>query len=503
MSLHSLRSDERGFTLVELMAAIIVLLAGVLGAVALIDGANAGTTTASDRVGAVNLARELTEGARAADYNKLDPANIVDELRNQPQLAGSYSGSWTLNRRGVTYTVTTDVCTYDDKKDGIATTPPANVCANEPTSSTTDSNGDDFRRITFTVAWILNTKTRSVQQTTLIPNPSGGLGPRVVSLSETLVAIPPGDAGTTCPSTPPSASVSINAVTTPAASLHWTTDNAGSEGDATSADGRNWPINWNLDSPLVLDGTYTLTAQAFDDRGIPGDVKAATVALNRSCPQQPSGFQGGFNHRSTTGHDNGVLEFQWDANQERDIVGYRVYWAGPDGAQGGGNDVQICPASGTTPIPTTSCYADRPAGAGTSATYYVVAVDLRDIMNPQSPPRQGDPRMLAMTDPGDPRPTWPDGTTLTATLDGGYPTLTWDQAASPATGHTIRFYRIYRDGDPSSLSNRNNWVGFSSSTPPFVWPDPSPGSTTSHQYWVTAVDDQFNESDPVGPVTSP
>jgi prepilin-type N-terminal cleavage/methylation domain-containing protein len=497
MSLHSLRSDERGFTLVEVMAAITILLAGVLGAVAMIDGANAGTATASDRVGAVNLARELTEGARAADYNKLDNANIVTELRKQPQLTGSLSGTWTLNRRGVNYTVTADACAYDDKKDGIATSPPPNVCSNEPTSATVDSNGDDFRRVNFTVAWTLNTKTRSVQQTTLIPNPSGGLGPRVISLSQTSVLVPPSGGGAGCSYTSPS-TVSINALTTPANSLHWTTDNAGSEGDAPSADGRNWGITWDLDNPAVLDGSYTLTAQAFDDRGIPGDVKAATVGINRSCPQQPTGFDFGFNHRSTTNHPSGVYEFQWQTNPERDIVGYRVYWAGPDGAPGGGDDALVCPSFGTTPIQGTRCYADQSSG-GATQTYYVVAVDLSNISTTSSAPREGPPEQLTKTDPNSAPPTWPSGTNLTATLVDNYPTLGWDQQATPAAGRTIQYYRIYRDGDPSLLRNRVDWTD----GPASAWADPQPGATTSHQYWVTAVDDQFNESDPIGPVTSP
>ena len=34
-----------------------------------------------------------------------------------------------------------------------------------------------------------------------------------------------------------------------------------------------------------------------------------------------------------------------------------------------------------------------------------------------------------------------------------------------------------------------------------IWTDPEPASGTTHTYWVTAVDEKFNESDPLGPLT--
>ena len=40
-------------------------------------------------------------------------------------------------------------------------------------------------------------------------------------------------------------------------------------------------------------------------------------------------------------------------------------------------------------------------------------------------------------------------------------------------------------------------------TPARTYTDPDPDAGTSHQYWITAVDDKFNESDPLGPFPSP
>ena len=61
--LHLVRRDD-GNTLVELMVASMVLVLGVLGAFALLDGANRTTVSNNGRIGATNLGRELLENAR-------------------------------------------------------------------------------------------------------------------------------------------------------------------------------------------------------------------------------------------------------------------------------------------------------------------------------------------------------------------------------------------------------------------------------------------------------
>ena len=102
---------EDGFTIVEVLVAIVILTVGVLGALVLINTAN-GTTLANEaRTGGVNLAREVAEGSRAVQetvpYSQLSngcptpssPANpcattspIVTALQAQPGLAAD-SGS--------------------------------------------------------------------------------------------------------------------------------------------------------------------------------------------------------------------------------------------------------------------------------------------------------------------------------------------------------------------------------------------------------------------------
>src|SRR5918994_649279 len=110
-------SDESGFTLVELLVAAFILVVGMAGAFSLLNGANRATTTNNARVGGTNLARELLEDARSVDYDSLKPATMDTALKDK---SGTSGPPWKVTRRGIDFTVTTEVCTFDDPKDNIA-----------------------------------------------------------------------------------------------------------------------------------------------------------------------------------------------------------------------------------------------------------------------------------------------------------------------------------------------------------------------------------------------
>ena len=111
------RTGVAGFTLVEVMVAMLVLLVGILGTLKLFDGALTGTAGNNARVGATNLGRELAETARGLDYDKLTPALLADTLQARGLGAAT---PWKIVRRGVSYTIAESVCTYDDAADKIA-----------------------------------------------------------------------------------------------------------------------------------------------------------------------------------------------------------------------------------------------------------------------------------------------------------------------------------------------------------------------------------------------
>lgn len=458
---RALAGDD-GFTIVEVIVASVVLLVGMLGVLTMLTGSLATTAASNKRVAATNLARELVETTRGLDYGNLDavPAQLQER--------GLGSGSpWTIARRGVTYTVTATTCAFDDPSDGYAATTVANAC--NANAAGTDSNGDDFRRVTFRLDWKDGGAARSLTQTTLIVNPAGGLGPRILTFTPLTQTI-----------TANVSSASVVWTTTPAQSLRWEVDDGVGSGTVTGSTSFTtaWDIGTSGSGSEVLDGSYTISAEPFDERGVPGEAKRADIVINRRAPYAPTGFAGG--------HDTRIgdwVDFDWSRNRERDILGYRVVWAGPDGAVAGGDDEQVCPlpALGSMLAKTTTSCADFSPQTGTQR-YYIVAIDRYDTV--------GDPSLITIDPPGA-RPAAPTGLTV-STIDG-LPRLAWNAPASGA----VSFYRIYRDGTAIGYADRYDRTTGAVTT----FTDASPA--TLHTYWVTAVDSSYNESDPLGPVAWP
>lgn len=472
---HASRRGERGFTMIEVMIAATVLVVGVLATFQLMDTASGATARNSARLGAQGLAREITEYARATDYDKLQPLTLETALRQRPSLTGTGS-PWTIRRRGTTYTVTDSVCTFDDPKDGLASTPPNNPCpAAAAVNTQVDANPDDFRRVTITLAWKVRGLATKMTQSALIVNPAGGLGPRIITFTD------PGNVDQTASSL---SWGSGGLTTSSAAGVHWSVDDGISQGDAVGGP-TSWSFTWNLGAekltPLTLDGTwvpdgnYVVQVQAVDSRGVPGEARDIVVHVNRHDPAQVSNLAGGYNARF-----GGVVDLHWDRYAERDVLGYRVYRDG---------STLVCPSSGGGYISDNNCTDASPGAAGSTHTYTVKAVDCKPLYNATCN-NEGVGNDLPVTLSAGSAPA--AVTTVTATIVDGLPKLTW--TAVPGA----QFYRIYRDSG-TGLSGRYDQTITSDAT----YTDPHPGNSTQHTYWVTAVGSTFNESAPSPAVTSP
>jgi Tfp pilus assembly protein PilV len=460
----ALRDDESGFTMVEVLAAMLILIVGVLGSVALVDGANVSTSFTKARVGATNLARELTENSRAIDYDDLTTARLAGDLQAMPGLADADTAAagWQVKRSGVTYTVVASACTFDDATDKTASHD-STFCPNSATSPPGDTNPDDYRRVSFDVSWQSRGKPGTVSQTALIANPSGGLGPRITDFS--------GPDGLTAEGTQ---SLTYSVTSTPGATVHWSADDGTSSGNASGGP-TAWSFTWQLGAKgawscpnkptWVVDGAYILSAQAFDSRGIPGDLKTKTVTVDRSAPAPPCGLKGGRN--------GSIFDLAWSANPERDIRGYEVYRRKLAAETA---DPLVCALTTKT-----ECFDAAPPPTTTSpVSYYVVAVD--------GGGRRAQSADTSFSQGPNQAPNAP--AQLTGTIVEGQPVLTWTAATDP--DGTIQFYRVYRDG--TALDMRYG----ATSGPQLSFTDKG---EAGHRYWVTAVDDKFAESAPVGPVT--
>jgi len=466
-----MRTGEHGFNIPEVMVAMLVLLVGVLGTVTMIDGASRNTAISNERIGATNLARELLENVRTVPYTQLSAGGIEAALKAKP---GMGAGSpWRIERRNVVYTIGTTVCTYDDPVDGIATSG-TGFCP-RGTSAKADPDGDDFRRVTFRVSWNDRTRTQTLTQTELVVNPSGGLGPRITAFDPVTSPI--------TLSTVSKASFTVTTATT-AWAVRWSADDGVSQG-TVSGPGTSFTFDWDLklqgQPQQVYDGTYQLVAQAFNDRNIPGEAKITVITINRFAPFAPQALVGG--HNTRLGDD---VDLEWAPGPERDIAGYRVYYAGPNGVRdtSGGDDVRVCPSAAGEDYTTDTVCLDA-AHDNVDGRWYVVAVD-RD---PSGMYREGAATFLDV-DPAGGQPDPPAGA-ITATSTEGGVRLDWN---APDSGPTPQFYRVYRNG--TGFDDR--YAVVTDGDRSFV-----DSGTGSNQYWVSAVDQDFNESELVGPVTSP
>ncbi|MEX2196449.1 MAG: prepilin-type N-terminal cleavage/methylation domain-containing protein [Thermoleophilaceae bacterium] len=478
------RGDD-GFTLIELSITIAVLLVGVLGTVALIDGASATTANNKAREGATALAREMTELTRSVPYDDLDTTQIPVELQSRPGLADSSADpGYTLERRDFTFTVSVSACSVDDGKDGLGSHGGAvTFCPESSTTGANDRNPDDYRRVTVGLTWTRNGRDETARQTTLVTNPAGGLGPSVKDFQ----ILSPATATITSGAIT-DASFDVQTSATPE-SVEWYVNGA-AQGVA-SGSGTDWNFTWPVAS--FLDGTYLVQARAFNEEGRSGVARVMTVVLNRFAPQAPQGVGAG---RNGTGSD---VDVEWHANGEGDVIGYRVYRVT------GGIAERACPEAGAGTDAflegTLSC-VDPSAPAGGPLEYTVMAIDrdaegqIREGGETAAPVAEGNsapgvPGDLVTCAGGTSGCNGPDGTPAPS----GTTAVSWSPATDPDTGDTIAFYRIYRDGTGySARLDRLYPTGG-----PLVWVDDETGGT-AHEYRVSAVDQDFAESTLAGPV---
>ncbi len=528
-------TDDRGFTLVEVMVAVVLLVVGALGVITMVTGANAQTAVTKSREGATNLSREVIDAARGVDYDSLTSSAIVPALQGEPGLADSEpsTSGWQINRRGVVYTIASlPICIIDGQADGYGSHPTSSDPAAAPycsgqTTGTKDPNSDDFRRMDVTITWAVGSRSYSLRDTTLIINPSGGLGPSVKSLCRTETSIDSACPATVLPSvigpTPETTSLNFLALTSVADTSTWTIDDGSNPVDVNSSNpsapsGTAWNYTWSIGKPAsegdyacgqnvdwTLDGNYIVSAQAISGigaNGVPGQLKPYTVTLNRSFPYRVCGLDGGFDQMpdpQPDGHPTAV-DLEWTQNHERDIVGYRVYriLGGSDTS-----DTLICDTTNATAFPYTStgcvctsqtaCLDTSPRDTTDTVSYRVTAVD-RDLNGNL---RDSDTQYQSTIDVDQGPDTAPvfDPGGVTETISNGEPQLTW-QPATDSDGDPILYYRIYRNG--TAYINRYNAVPGTVTS--FTDANPSASGDT---YYVTAVDSRYDESNPVQAVAAP
>jgi Tfp pilus assembly protein PilV len=475
-----------GITLIEVLVATFVLTVGLLSAFMMLTVNLHASADARAREGGVTLARQITEDARSIPYSQLSSSGVISQLQAMPGLASASSGStWTIVRRGLTYTVTASVSTLNDPKD--------------------TTGAVDIKQVSATVNWTTS-QGKTYQVTERTEMSAAGQDPGLIASNLALAASQQGVAGISGPADGTAPVVTSTTITslhfqvtapTGTTAIAWTlnggkqsTWNGSAPSSGTSWTSAGWPLSG------LSDGTYTVGAQAEDASGVDGPPVTITVRLIRNVPSAPSVTGYGFDPNvMVAGQPTLGADIQWAANPEMNVVGYRIYKSGAG---------KICETSTTAFAancgPNAWCATPTACvdlSASTSNPTYTVTALYYDATNTL---REGNPTpvTLASGTPTPPPPV-PQVSMAVVTEPDDTAILTW---SPPSGGTPVSFYRIYRGGD--NYSNRYDTVPASSCSPTCTYHDTNRTSATS--YWVTAVGGSTPGSDmaeslATGPVT--
>jgi Tfp pilus assembly protein PilV len=472
--------QERGFTIVEVIVATLVIVVGLLTAYLALNVALHSSSDVREREEGVSLARQITEDARSIPYSQLASATVVTTLQAYPGLSNSSTGStWTILRAGYTYTIAATLTDINDPKDTTGAT--------------------DIKQFSVTVSWSTyqnacvgqNCAGNQHTYTETATMSSAGQDPGLQSSSLALDSPPWGAAGITGSQTAPvvtSTGISflqftVNAPTGTQA-IVWSLNGVKQSAwdGSTPGSGNTWTSSdWSLSG--VSDGNYTVGAAAEDSNGVDGPAVTIPVRLIRNVPSAPSVTGDGFN-TNLPGGPATVAEFQWNPNPELNVVGYRLYYVQPDGSLS-----LICQTALTTAYsscsghgwcisPTACIDLNPPSPTSSNLTYEVVALYYDANNNLQ----QGNATSVTLasgvpTPP--PAPTFGSGQGDAAQLDGTA-IITW---TPPSGGTPVSFYRIYRDG--TSYTNRYDTVAASTCSTVCTYHDVN--RAEPHSYYITAV----------------
>ncbi|HEX4805035.1 MAG TPA: hypothetical protein VFU94_03960, partial [Conexibacter sp.] len=283
-------SEQSGFTVVEVLVAAVVLVVGLGATLQMLVTADHAISTTRLRQQETSLAREVLEDARGLGFTQLTSSAIASALQSVVPQA-TVSGANLVVTRSVassgtptSFTIAFNACSLDDPSDGYGSHSSAPTsggvwCSDVASSGTQDSNPDDYKRLSVTVT-PSDRSTPTIQQTILIYSRPVN-GPAVSCLSTSATCPGPNVTVTS------GSSLTFNLTTTAtAASVQWLVNGntppsaqiPAASTDPYTPSGTSSSFTWNFPT---ADGTYTITAVAYDTNGNSGTRSTVVVNLNR------------------------------------------------------------------------------------------------------------------------------------------------------------------------------------------------------------------------------
>jgi type II secretory pathway pseudopilin PulG len=483
---HPRVASDAGFTLIEVLIGAVVLIVGIATLFGLLDASVKASYQTRAREGATNLARQILEDARTIPYAQITPSSITEQLQAMNGLAdSSEAAGWQIARRGVTYTVTVSECSIDDPKDGWGVHDGTFCKDPGEKEGTEDSQPADLKRITVDVRWVATGRSPDVRQVGTLTAAGEAVG---LSASNLHLSVPERVAAPGAPVviTEPVNNLLTFTFTTPSSTTGtvWSLDGVRRTPEPTPENGTTWTFSWNIAG--LSDGVYKVTVQAINASGVVGPPLTIPVTLIRGAPAAPKVTAGGFNTVNVAGSAKKVVELQWQANSERNVIGYRVY---------NPSNERVCPEKESTLSLALSCIDFKPpTPTAKPLTYTVVALYHKAESEVLSEKVSEGATASVTIAGGEPPPAGPNvpesPLTLVHNADGSV-TLSW---SAPKSGAAVSFYRIYRGG-----TNYNERYDVTASGAVTTYTDTD--AVGEHSYWVTAVSSSLTESPFLGPVT--
>ena len=515
-------SRQDGFTLIEVIVAMAVILVGVLGTLVLIDRASAQSAEAKTRQTANALIRDIVETSQGIAYQQLTTADIKTALQANgfPDAVPGTASTWEVSRNGVTFTMNVTACVVDDPRDGQGThSSTFGFCSDSP-AGTGDNNPDDYRRVQLT-ATPPAALGDPITQTTIvgsnrITNP-GGTGPgggtsTSNDIKELKIIAPTLYAGQVAPCIN-SASCTFPIATTTAVTpksvtfrttTAYTAEKVKYTVDGTPAATINGPgttFNWTWNLPdSQPDGNYVVAAQIFDSVGTTAISTASplVVTINRYIPDSNAFAPTAAGRNPLWGNLPEIETYptaDTTARVDRDVTGFLA-----TRQINGEGSTLVCQTF--SPV-LRGCQDTNPPNTGSSSvTYRITPTGVNPDGSQQTGGITAASRNVNLPNT---RPNEPENITLVRT--GTTVTITWTNPAGsgdPDPGDCVDFFRVYRRSEGGvtwEYTDRVDRTTYGNATAPCGEPGEFSNSITLNEttsvtkrYRITSVDTNLAES---------